>query len=142
MISEYSIPGLVTISDDSSVHMQSQTTGATVKVDIGEDGARTYGLSFPAFEGHEELLDTFDDIIDLEDVYVTQWIRWNAVTIGLGFHPDTPADGYEPPLSEALAAEYDRLIEISHGYTDPYEVSIEAWEAAGLSDDAETKPHM
>ncbi|NTF23542.1 hypothetical protein G6L37_34795 [Agrobacterium rubi] len=141
MTPEYSISGLVTINEDASVHMRSQTTGASVKVDRGDDGGTTYDLVFPAFEGHEELRESFDDILDLEDAYVKQWIRWTAVTVGLGFHPDTPAEDYEPPLSAPLAAEYDRLIEISHGYTDPYEVSIEAWNAAGLVEGSDTKPN-
>lgn len=79
----------------------------------------------------------FDYFLDVEIAYAKRWIEWCAVEIGLGFHPDTSARNYEPPLSEALARQYDPMIAWAHemletGNTDPYEVGLAAFEAAGL----------
>lgn len=52
--------------------------------------------------------------------------KWVA-TLGMGFHPDTPADDYEPALTAEQAAEYeadmDELFALS---ADPYELCISA----------------
>lgn len=79
----------------------------------------------------------FDYFLDVEIAYAKAWIEWVTVEIGLGFHPDTPARDYEPPLTEPLRRQYDAMIAWSHemlalGKTDPYEVGLAAMEAAGL----------
>lgn len=140
MTTDYQIPGLDKVTDGASTSLRSKTTGAVVNVVTDDDGGTDYNLVFPAFAGHEELRGTYDDITDLEHDYVIHWVRWAAVTIGAGFHPDTPAEDYSPALDPALAEEYDALLNISHGYTDPYETSIDAWEAAGIVEPSEKEP--
>jgi hypothetical protein len=140
MTMNYQIPGLVQATEAASTLLRSQTTGAVVDVVANEDGDNVHNLTFPAFDGHEEMRGTYDDIMDLEDEYVVQWVRWAAVTIGVGFHPDTPAEDYDPPLESALAEEYDALLKLSHGYADPYETAVDAWEAAGIVEPSEKGP--
>jgi len=82
-------------------------------------------------------VEEFDYFLEAEIAYARAWIEWVTVEIGLGFHPDTPARDYEPPLNEPLRRQYDAMIAWSHemlelGKTDPYEVGLAAMEAAGM----------
>lgn len=132
MADTYQIPGLIEMKDGSTTLLRSMTTGTVVRITSESDGSRVFDMMFPAFAGHDEITESFDDIMDLEEAYVTQWVRWAAVNIGMGFHPDTSADAYEPPLDTDLHAEYDKLIDLSHGYVDPYASGLDAWEDAGI----------
>lgn len=65
--------------------------------------------------------------------YAALWLEAAATDIGLGFHPDTRADDYEPPLRPDLAAQYDDMIGFCHGHLeDPYAIAYDAWDRAGL----------
>lgn len=134
-MTEYSLPGFTTSqSDDGITMLHSETTGMTVRISLDSDGDTEFKATLPAFAGHDEATLETDDFIDIEEFYGEQWIRWAAVTIGLGFHPDTSADNYiEGSLSPALMAEYDEMIGRAHQWcADPYEVSLDAWDKAGL----------
>ena len=48
--------------------------------------------------------------------------------IGLGFHPDTRVDEYQPPLPPEIAAKYERVVEAAFGSFDPYEVGCQVFE--------------
>lgn len=48
--------------------------------------------------------------------------------IGFGFHPDTPADGYDPPLPPELRARYERVVSNAFSALDPYEVGVRTFE--------------
>lgn len=83
-----------------------------------------------------ENLASTTDLAEAQSAYARGWLRSAATGIGLGFHPDTPAAGYEPPLGDALAAQYDTMIGFCHDHLeDPYEVSMSAWRDAGLVSD-------
>ncbi len=74
-----------------------------------------------------------DDRAEARAAYAEAWLRNVAVAIGLGFHPDTRADDYSPPLEPGLAAEYDAMLERAFDLLpDPYETAFEAWREAGL----------
>ncbi len=50
--------------------------------------------------------------------------------VGLGFHPDTPFDDYEPPIDFMSEEQFDRIV---HGVFeipnfDPYEEGLEIFE--------------
>lgn len=59
-----------------------------------------------------------------------------AVEIGLGFHPDTPADDYtldgRPLFDGEEACLVDLRVTEAFAECDPYEVAIQAWNDAGL----------
>lgn len=131
MIAEYLMPGFAKTQATPTVQ-RSRTTGAIVEVVSDAGNMKLFRLSFPDFDGHSKLQETYADMSALQRDYVIQWVRWAAVTIGTGFHPDTPSDDYQPPLDPVLSDEYDLLLGLSHDYADPYEISIEAWEAAGI----------
>lgn len=76
---------------------------------------------------------TATDLASAQTAYAKLWMESVAVGVGLGFHPDTPADAYEPALEADLAAQYDEMIGFCHDHLeDPYAVGYEAWEKAGL----------
>lgn len=70
---------------------------------------------------------------EAQAAYAALWMEAAAVGIGLGFHPDTPAENYSPALEPDLAAQYDDMIGFCHDHLeDPYAVGYDAWEKAGL----------
>jgi len=76
------------------------------------------------------------DVTKARTAYAEAWLRAVAVEIGLGFHVDTPAGQYEPPLPEGLGAQYDDMISYAHdNLQNPYEVTMAAWLDAGLVSD-------
>lgn len=88
----------------------------------------------------EPILDS-DDLDEIIAAYAKAWLQWVAVNIGLGFHPDTRAQSYEPGLESGLAAQYDPVIElVFERLEDPYEVGLSAWQAAGLIEGSTASP--
>ncbi len=53
-----------------------------------------------------------------------------VLLVGLGFNPDTPHDGYEPPLLQITEAEYNRWIEHMFfiGVDEPYDEGLKVFE--------------
>lgn len=77
-----------------------------------------------------------NDRTDARIAYAEAWLRNVAVSIGLGFHPDTRAGSYSPPLEPGLASEYDAMLDrVFTLLPDPYEVAYSAWREAGLLED-------
>lgn len=61
------------------------------------------------------------------------WLRGVAGAIGMGFHCDTPADRYDPPLSPADAAALARGLDLCFEYLpDPHETALRGWVDAGI----------
>lgn len=73
---------------------------------------------------------------EAQAAYAKGWMQAVAAGIGLGFHPDTPASAYEPPLEAGLADHYDAMIGFCHDHLeDPYAVAMDAWREHGLLSD-------
>jgi hypothetical protein len=51
-----------------------------------------------------------------------------VLRIGQGFHPDTPFDGYEPPIDFMTEDEFETIILNAFEVCDPYEVGLELFE--------------
>jgi hypothetical protein len=51
-------------------------------------------------------------------------VRWMVRTIGLGFHPDTRALDYAPPLPRRLRGVYDALLDAAFQHCDVYAVGV------------------
>lgn len=58
------------------------------------------------------------------------WPEYVALVreVGFGFHPDTPSDGYDPPLPDP--ARYDRVVEAARDAVTPdlYAVGLAVWD--------------
>jgi len=52
-------------------------------------------------------------------------------SIGPGFHPDTPGDGYEPPLKDPVS--YDRIVDAMFATGDPFRVGLDVFVEMGWS---------
>ena len=125
-----SIEGMSVKAVDGKTVWTSATTGVVL---TNSGGKQPYTLFVPGRDGAPADEMKFDYLDQAVEAWSKAWLEWAAVEIGLGFHPDTSAENYVPPLPAALAAEYDSMISLSHQtLQDPYAVSIEAWERAGL----------
>lgn len=83
--------------------------------------------------GKDELILQSDDLDEILTAYAEAWMRWVAVHIGMGFHPDTSASEYEPRLEPGLFDQYDEMIGFAHQRLDDiYAISLDAWEKAGV----------
>lgn len=118
---------------------QTVWTNATTGIVLTNSGGRQrYTLSIPERNGGSPMEAKFDFLDDAIAAYSKAWLEWAAVKIGLGFHPDTYAELYEPPLPSALAAEYDKMIRLAHRtMQNPYEIAMNAWRKAGLVQDSQ-----
>lgn len=97
-----------------------------------------YKVHDPQDIGKDELLTESDDLDEIKKAYAIAWIRWASVDgIGLGFHPDTSAEQYEPALDERLAEQYGDMIDFGHEQLrvpgeDVYSIGLQAWADAGM----------
>ena len=55
--------------------------------------------------------------------------------IGRGFHPDTPFDDYEPPLTGISEEDFNQVIANAFEVCDPYEVGLELFHLMGDLDE-------
>ena len=120
--------------------MFSRTTNHVLFVDP-DGGQPFYRLSMLGESGDLEGVVSSHDLKVIERAYTEAWIRAVAVSIGIGFHPDTRADHYAPPLPEPLLSEYDAVMDlVCDSGIDPYEVGMDAWRQAGMIEPTQTAP--
>jgi hypothetical protein len=106
-----------------------------VFVDYANQADRCDGMGGPRFgvmltDEHGSLIDETRFDTDSLDAALASVIcrRWVAV-FGMGFHPDTRGNDYDPPLTAEMAAEYDADMETLFGLGgDPYAPGIAAME--------------
>lgn len=129
----YVLPGTIRTEENGQVVLTNPTTGNRIL--FSKDGdLDVFCIELPGNKEHGS--DRAAGIYNFEEVrriYAERWLNKVAVDIGIGFHPDTSADAYEPPLPDGLRGEYDDMLDlVFEVIDDPYAFSMRAWEHAGL----------
>jgi len=128
----HKLPGAQLVETENGYDLVSPSSGIRVSVDE-TSASPAFKMSVPAAPGSDGYDFGTDDWIDLSVAYADAWLRWAITHVGTGFHIDTPASDYVPPLDEPLRSELDPMIDFAHRYlNDPYEVAMDAAEKAGL----------
>jgi uncharacterized protein YciU (UPF0263 family) len=122
----YKIPGTHKTATDNGYDLVSRSSGITVSVTDNSD-VLIFELKAPENAAAAEFTASTDNWQELRRMYAESWITWVTAEIGMGFHPDTPADHYTPPLPSPLKGEYDFMISFAHEHLeDPYAVGLDA----------------
>jgi uncharacterized protein YciU (UPF0263 family) len=122
----YSIPGTKSVKTDKGYDLVSRASGITVSVTDNSD-ILMFELMAPENAASKEFSGSTDDWKELCRMYAECWVTWVTAEIGMGFHPDTPADDYSPGLPQPLKGEYDPMIDFaSEHLEDIYAVGLDA----------------
>lgn len=117
-IYDIDIPGTYDANETSEgFDLVSAASGMVVSVSCRSDRP-TYSLKVPANPAAEALSFSTDQLSELYRAYAESWIIWVETEIGLGFHPDTPADAYDPPLPLVIEEHYDEMIGFADQHLD------------------------
>jgi hypothetical protein len=128
------MPGMAEVEGSDGTVFHNEASNVSVRVET-EGGVPFYTLFAPGEHGAVKPLFMTADLDEAKGAYADRWIAAVAVSVGIGFNPDTPAADYAPPLERSLAVEYPAMIELAHEFgSDPYAVGIAAWEEAGLKE--------
>jgi hypothetical protein len=122
---KYEIPGTDTVQTDRGYDLVSRASGITVSVTDNSD-ILMFDLKAPENAVSKAFSGSTDDWKEACRMFAESWITWVTAEIGMGFHPDTPADHYTPPLQSPLRGEYDAMIGFVHEHIDPYAVALDA----------------
>jgi len=110
-------------------------------VDYAEDtcrecpgGERFHVCMYDGSDNPEVLFGTNDWAAIETAVAYVRYVRH----LGLGFHVDTRGRCYVEhdgarTFSDDQAAEYDRVVDEVHGFTDPFELAFTVWRVLGLT---------
>jgi uncharacterized protein YciU (UPF0263 family) len=122
----YKIPGTRKVVTDKGYDLVSPASGITVSVTDSKD-ILMFDLKAPENAAAAEFTASTDNWQELCAMYAESWLTWVTAEIGMGFHPDTPAEDYTPPLPAPLMGEYDPMISFAHEHLeDPYEIGLNA----------------
>lgn len=130
----YAIPGMKRAKTPDGYELVSAASGMKVSVSDRAEEPKFF-LTAPANPASDPISLAFEDWNELTTAVAEAWMIWVTTEIGIGFHPDTPASHYEPPLPTELAAEYDGMIIFCHeNLYDPYEPGLDTMIKLGWND--------
>lgn len=122
----YEIPGTRKVVTDKGYDLVSPASGITVSVTDNAD-ILMFDLKAAANEATAAFSASTDDWAELCAMYAESWLTWVTAEIGMGFHPDTPANDYSLPLPQPLRSEYDPMIGfVFEHIEDPYAIGLAA----------------
>ncbi|NTF17268.1 hypothetical protein G6L37_02330 [Agrobacterium rubi] len=132
-MSKYKIHGCRKVMTDKGYDLVSRSSGITVSVTDSAD-ILMFDIRSPENAASMEFTASTDDWDEMCRMYAECWITWVTAEIGMGFHPDTPADDYSPSLASPLNGEYDLMIGFAHVHLeDVYAVGMEAMGRLGFT---------
>jgi hypothetical protein len=132
----YTLPGTYVRQSENGYDLVSPSSGITVSV-TDQKNILLFKIVSP--ENAVAVAYTFetDDWAEACTMYAQAWVTWVTAEIGLGFHPDTPAEDYTPGLPEPLKAEYDTMINFASACLDDiYAVGLEAMQRLDMAKSA------
>lgn len=132
-MSKFEIPGTTYVPVDDGYELVSRASGIKLIVTDTPE-LKIFEVRSPEFAGEPEFSDSTEFWDQAARIYAERWIRWVTAEIGLGFHPDTRAEDYEPPLEQPLRTEYDPALGfVFEHLEDPYEVGLDAMYKSGVA---------